>query len=122
MGNIKEISSLDKLTVTQVEIKIVDIKTGMEILKAINRNSTDADKVAMPIVRNLSVLIKKAKSAKVVEPEKDGVKSSIQSVLPTPKPVKEEDHASRSIPVPKAQADKDKPPKAVKKKKVRSTE
>ncbi len=86
MGNIKEISSLDRLTVTQVEIKIIDIRTGMEILKAINRSSTDDDKVAMPIVRNLSVLIKKAKSAKFVEPEKVEEKSSTQTALPPPAP------------------------------------
>lgn len=86
MGNIKEIHSLGVLTVTQVEIKIVDIKTGMEILKALNRSSTDRDKVAMPIVRNLSVLIKKAKSAKFVEPEKTEEKSSTQSALPPPAP------------------------------------
>ncbi len=96
MGNIKEISSLGKLTVTQVEIKIVDIKTGMEILKAINRNSTDDDKVAMPIVRNLSVLIKKAKNAKFPEPEKVEEKSSTQSALPPPAP--------SPIPAPAAQA------------------
>lgn len=70
MGNIKELHSAKDLTVTQVEIKIVETKNGMEILKAINRNSTDHDKVAMPIVSNLSVLINKAKSAKVAEPER----------------------------------------------------
>lgn len=86
MGNIKEIHSLGVLTVTQIEIKIIDIKTGMEILKSINRSSTDRDKVAMPIVRNLSVLIKKAKSIKFVEPEKVEEKSSTQSALPPPPP------------------------------------
>jgi hypothetical protein len=76
MGNIKEISSLTPLTVTQVEIKLIDIKTGMEILKFIHRSSTDYDKVAMPIVRCLSVLMDKAKGVKFVESEKP--------VLPAP--------------------------------------
>jgi hypothetical protein len=62
----------------------------MEILKAINRNSTDNDKVAMPIVRNLSVLIRKAKSAKVVEQEKVEVKPSLATAPPPPQQVKEE--------------------------------
>lgn len=84
MGNIKEIHSLGKLTVTQVEIKIVDTKNGMEILKAINRSSTDHDKVAMPIVRNLSVLIKKAKSAKVAEPERSQKPDPAIGAVPQP--------------------------------------
>jgi hypothetical protein len=95
MGNIKELHSAKDLTVTQVEIKIVETKNGMEILKAINRNSTDHDKVAMPIVSNLSVLINKAKSAKVAEPEKGAAKSS---------PLKEEIPASPPTPAPKSPA------------------
>jgi hypothetical protein len=49
------------LTNTQVEIKIVDRKTGEETIKMIMRNSTDGDKVIMPIVRQLSNLINVAK-------------------------------------------------------------
>lgn len=63
-GNISEMKSSGgkaKLTATQVEIKIVDKSSGDEILKAVNRSTTDADKVAMPIVRKLSALIKKAR-------------------------------------------------------------
>jgi hypothetical protein len=50
------------LTNTQVEIKIVDRKTGEETIKMIMRNSTDGDKVIMPIVRQLSNLINVAEN------------------------------------------------------------
>lgn len=57
MGNIKEIISLGGLTATQVEYKLVDIKTGEEVIKAIHRSTTDADKVAMGQVRRLTAVI-----------------------------------------------------------------
>ena len=50
------------LTATQVEIKLVDTKTGKEIIKMINRSTTDGDKVSMPINRRLANLINKAKN------------------------------------------------------------
>ena len=65
-GNISEMKSSGgkaKLTATQVEIKLVDRATGEEIVKVVNRSSTDGDKVAMPIVRSLSAVIKKARSS-----------------------------------------------------------
>jgi hypothetical protein len=49
------------LTTTQVEIKLVDRKTGQEIVKMISRSSTDSDKVSMPIVRLVANLMSKAK-------------------------------------------------------------
>ena len=70
-GNISEIKTMGRgkgggigLTATQVEIKIVDAKSGKEILKMINRNSTDGDKVSMPINTRLANLINKAKNAR----------------------------------------------------------
>lgn len=67
MGNIKEIVSLGGennagLTAIQVEYKLVDVKTGEEVIKAIHRSTTDLDKVAMAQVRTLSALINKAKN------------------------------------------------------------
>ena len=68
-GNISELKSTGRgkggglgLTATQVEIKLVDTKTGKEIIKMINRSTTDGDKVSMPINRRLANLINKAKS------------------------------------------------------------
>jgi len=52
------------LTATQVEIKLVDTKTGVELIKMINRSTTDGDKVSMSINRRLANLINKAKSAR----------------------------------------------------------
>jgi hypothetical protein len=49
------------LTATQVEIKLVDRKTGEEIIKMINRSTTDGDKISLPINRRLANLINKAK-------------------------------------------------------------
>ncbi len=68
MGNIKELVSVGGenkagLTALQIEYKLVDVKTGEEVLRAISRNSTDLDKVAMPQVRVLSALLNKAKGA-----------------------------------------------------------
>ena len=57
MGNIKEIISLGGLTATQVEYKLVDIKTGEEVIMVIHRATTDADKIAMAQVRTLTALI-----------------------------------------------------------------
>jgi len=67
MGNIKEIVSLGGesdagLTAIQVEYKLVDVKTGEEVLKAIHRSTTDLDKVAMGQVRALTALLNKAKN------------------------------------------------------------
>ncbi|MGH8626846.1 MAG: hypothetical protein ACREYC_16835 [Gammaproteobacteria bacterium] len=66
MGNIKELVSVGGeneagLTALQIEYKLVDVKTGEEVLKAISRNTTDLDKVAMPQVRVLTALLNKAK-------------------------------------------------------------
>jgi hypothetical protein len=69
-GNISELKTglrSDKgghvgLTATQVEIKLVDRKTGQELIKIINRSSTDGDKVLMPIVKRIANVIQQAKS------------------------------------------------------------
>jgi hypothetical protein len=68
MGNIKELVSGGGennagLTAIQVEYKLVDVKTGEEVLTAIHRSTTDLDKVAMAQVRALAGLLSKAKSA-----------------------------------------------------------
>lgn len=70
-GNISEMKSTGRgkgggvgLTSTQVEIKMVDSKSGKEILKMVNRSTTDGDKVSMPINRRLANLINKAKNGR----------------------------------------------------------
>lgn len=70
-GNISEMKTMGRgkgggigLTATQVEIKMVDAKSGKEILKMVNRSTTDGDKVSMPINRRLANLINKAKSTR----------------------------------------------------------
>lgn len=67
MGNIKELvaPSADEgggaaLAAIQVEYKLVDIKTGEEVLKAIHRSTTDKEKVAVAQVRVLSEVLNKA--------------------------------------------------------------
>jgi hypothetical protein len=69
-GNISEIKSGIRmrqhgggpgLTSIQVEIKLVDRKTGEELIKMINRSTTDGDKVLVPIIRILANLMNKAK-------------------------------------------------------------
>ena len=66
-GNISEFKTGSRdergnmATTTQVEIKLVDRKTGQELIKMTNRSLTDSDKIAMPIVRLFSNLMKKAK-------------------------------------------------------------
>lgn len=76
MGNIKEIvlaPSFDRaneafgLAAAQVEIKLVDIKTGEEVLKSIHRGTSDADKVGLVIRLYLTDLFKKAKGVGVKE-------------------------------------------------------
>jgi hypothetical protein len=67
MGNIKEIISLGGennagLTAIQCEYKLVDVKTGEEVLRAIHRSTTDLDKVAMAQVRSVAALLNKAKN------------------------------------------------------------
>jgi hypothetical protein len=69
MGNIKELVSVGGenqagLTAIQVEYKLVDVKTGEEVLKAIHRSTTDLDKVPMAQARVLTGLLIKAKSVK----------------------------------------------------------
>ena len=71
MGNIKELVSVGGenqagLTAIQVEYKLVDVKTGEEVLKAIHRSTSDLDKVPMGQTRVLTGLLNKAKGAKVV--------------------------------------------------------
>lgn len=62
MGNIKELVHIGGIVASQVEIKIVDIKTGKEILQYIHRGISDPDKVGLVMTRPLPDLIKKAKS------------------------------------------------------------
>lgn len=62
MGNIKELISVSELTSAQVEYKLIDIKTGEEVLKAIQRNTTDEDKVIFAQRKALSELFNKAKA------------------------------------------------------------
>lgn len=63
-GNISEIIHMN-LTAIQVEIKLVDTKTGEEIIKMINRSTSDSDRVSMPINRCLANLINKAKNSRI---------------------------------------------------------
>jgi peptidoglycan hydrolase-like protein with peptidoglycan-binding domain len=46
----------------QVEYKLVDVRTGEEVVTAIHRATTDLDKIAMAQVRVLTDLLKKAKA------------------------------------------------------------
>jgi hypothetical protein len=67
MGNIKELVSMGGenaagLTSIQIEYKLIDIKTGEEVVTAIHRSTTDLDKIAMGQVRVLSGLLNKAKA------------------------------------------------------------
>lgn len=66
MGNIKELSSSGGsgagLTSIQIEYKLIDVKTGEEVVTAIHRSTTDLDKIAMGQVRVLTVLLNKAKA------------------------------------------------------------
>lgn len=64
-GNIKEArftggegGDSPGLTGTEIEYKLVDLRTGEEVLKAIHRATTDTDKVAMGQVRVLAALFK----------------------------------------------------------------
>jgi hypothetical protein len=73
MGNIKELVSLGGendagLTAIQVEYKLVEVKTGREVLRAIHRSTTDLDKVPMAQVRVLSGLIDKGKASAAAAP------------------------------------------------------
>lgn len=52
------------LTAAKIEIKLVDRRTGEELIRMITRNSTDGDKVSFPILRQLSSLVKKASENK----------------------------------------------------------
>lgn len=69
-GNISELKSGLRhdhgggpgLTSAQVEIKLVDRRTGEEVLKMISRRTTDGDKVSVPIIKGLANLINKAKN------------------------------------------------------------
>jgi len=72
MGNIKELVSTGGenqagLTAIQVEYKLVDVKTGEEVLRAIHRSTTDLDKVALAQARVLTGLLNKAKSVKTAQ-------------------------------------------------------
>jgi hypothetical protein len=69
MGNIKELQSLGGegragLTAIQIEYKLIDTRTGEEVVTAIHRSTTDLDKVAMGQVRVLQGLLNKAKTVK----------------------------------------------------------
>ena len=68
MGNIKELVSLGGennagLTAIQVEYKLVDIRSGEEVVTAIHRSTTDLDKVPMAQVSVLTSLFNKAKAS-----------------------------------------------------------
>jgi hypothetical protein len=69
MGNIKELQSLGGegragLTAIQIEYKLIDTRSGEEVVTAIHRSTTDLDKVAMGQVRVLQGLLNKAKAIK----------------------------------------------------------
>ena len=68
MGNIKEMvapsvgeGKYAALAAIQVEYKLIDIKTGEEVLKAIHRSTTDKQKVAEGQITVLFPLLNKAK-------------------------------------------------------------
>ena len=70
-GNISELKSGTRLQqyddglglmTAQVEIKLVDTKTGEEVIKMISRRTTDGNKVSITINRYLANLINKAKN------------------------------------------------------------
>lgn len=87
MGNIKELvttggGTRGGLTAIQVEYKLVDVKTGEEVVTAIHRATTDVDKVAMPQVRVLGTLLSRAK-----ELDK-GIISNTPAPTTTPKKTK----------------------------------
>ena len=46
-----------ELIAAQFEMKIIDLKTGRTVVKVVDRNKTDADKISMPLVRNLTHLL-----------------------------------------------------------------
>jgi hypothetical protein len=81
------------LTSTQVEIKLVDRKTSQEIMKIINRSSTDGDKVLYPILKRLTAVLNKAKStnqeikempvASVTNEQKESKSELPSSIQPT---------------------------------------
>lgn len=67
MGNIKELVAplADEgggaaLAGAQIEYKLIDIKTGKEVLKAIHRSTTDKEKIGYSHIRVLSELFNKA--------------------------------------------------------------
>lgn len=69
LGNIKELVSLGGegkagLTAIQIEYKLIDTRTGEEVVTAIHRSTTDLDKVAMGQVRVLTSVLNKAKAMK----------------------------------------------------------
>lgn len=64
IGNISELRQAAilltgdvKVMAMQVEMKLIDLKTKKTIVKFIDRNKTDEDKYAMPVVRNLMYLL-----------------------------------------------------------------
>lgn len=63
------------LTSAQLEIKVVDRKTGEEIIQVVMRNTTDGDKVLMPIMRQMSNLMKIAEAEKVNVQKVNDIKS-----------------------------------------------
>ncbi|UPU37839.1 SH3 domain-containing protein [Geomonas paludis] len=73
LGNIKELRGLNDIVVAQHEIKIVEQKTGREILKFINRQNTGKDMVARPLMRKLQKILEMARekstgqNSKIVE-------------------------------------------------------
>jgi hypothetical protein len=67
IGNISELRQAailltgdTKLMAMQVEIKVIDLKTKKTVVKFIDRNKTDEDKYAMPVVRRLMYLLGEA--------------------------------------------------------------
>lgn len=57
MGNIKELKHMTSITTCQYEFKLIDRRSGQEVIKVIDRNATDADKIATMIVYKLSRLM-----------------------------------------------------------------
>jgi hypothetical protein len=105
MGNIKELFSLGGennagLTAIQVEYKLIDIRSGEEVVTAIHRSTTDLDKVPMAQVSVLTSLFNKAKasekSASSIDPS--STPDSTQTTSPKPATAK----GKRPAPPPKS--------------------
>ena len=91
MGNIKELVSLGGennagLTAIQVEYKLIDIRSGEEVVTAIHRSTTDLDKVPMAQVSVLTSLFNKAKASEKSASSMDPSSSPDNTQTVSPKP------------------------------------